>query len=49
MTHLYVLADRESALRQISLIPTALWLILLSRAFFRTAKATTSGSRYGRR
>lgn len=28
----------------LSLIPTALWLILLSRAFFRTAKATTSGS-----
>jgi hypothetical protein len=29
----------------LSLIPTALWLILLSRAFFRTAKAITPGSR----
>ncbi len=26
----------------LSLIPTALWLILISRAFFRTARATTS-------
>ena len=28
----------------LSLIPTALWLILLSRAFFRTARVITSGS-----